>query len=196
MKTKIVLVFSLTILSMISNAQSSNLDNTLARVIKVNNKPIFYWNEPINDYEVAFKFLDTTGLRRANCMSLQEIVNIAIKNANIEAINQEKIYDAIIIGQGNTRDMAITFKDKSKDNMITRASKCQGKLVFLACEPLLNYEVQYKDAVGKGSEAWYGYCPDTQAKIDKLIKRTEKKRIEYDGVIIGLSEKDMAIKFK
>src|SRR5258706_7743317 len=119
MKTKLLLaIFLLSVIGLSSNAQSSSADNTLARVIKVNNKPIFYWNEPINDYDVAFKFLDTAGLKKASCMSFQEIADAALKNANVEATNQEKTYDAIIIGQGTQRDMAITFKDKSKDNMI------------------------------------------------------------------------------
>jgi hypothetical protein len=171
-----------------------NNDITLARVNKTNNKLIFYMNEPLMDYEVAFTFKNV--IEDINCKSPQMIIDETIKNANIEAAAQGKIYDAIIIGTSD-RDIAITWKDKSKDNSIARVKKMEGKLYFVECEPISNYEVVGKYNVSGIAQAiLLGTCPSHTEKINKLIRKAEKDKLDFDGVIYGSSKNDLVIKFK
>jgi hypothetical protein len=165
-----------------------------ARVSKVNNKLVFFYNEPINDYETAFTFKN--GIQNINCLNPEQISIESIKNANLEAANQGRIYDAIIYTNGADRDMAITWKDKSKDNAIARVKKIEGKLLFVQCEPLVNYDIASKYNVSGGvQKLLLGTCPTLQDKIDKLIKKANKDKA-FDGVMYGSSTNDLAIKFK
>ena len=147
--------------------RQTQADLTLGRVNKANNKLVFYFNEPINEYEVAFTF--SNPIENLNCISPNQVIDGSIKNANIEAANQSRIYDAIILSSAG-RDMAITWKDKSKDNAIARVKKNEGKLVFIECEPLANYEIAGKYNIsGFGQALLLGTCPTHQEKIDKII---------------------------
>lgn len=169
-------------------------DYSLARVNKTNNKLAFFWNEPVNEYEVAFTFKNSIG--NFNCKSPQQVIDASVKNANIEAANQGKIYDALIFGTSD-RDMAIIWKDKSKDNAIARVKKNEGKFVFVECEPLANYDVISKyDVSGVGQQILLGSCPGHQQKVDKIIKKATKENLNFDGVMYGSSKNDLAIKFK
>jgi hypothetical protein len=171
---------------------SSQTDNSLARVAKNNNKCVFNHNEPINEYDVAFTFINLI----PECKTEKEAETITITNANQEAGNQGKLYDAIIIGD-NERDIAIVWKDKSKDNAIARVSKVEGRYVFINCEPLTNYEMVSKYNVeGAGQQLLLGTCPTRVEKISKIIKKSEKSKLSYDAVIYGVSENDLVIKFK
>ena len=132
-----------------------------------------------------------------NCSSPQEVFAASIKNANVEAANQGRIYDALIIVTAGERDMAITWKDKSKDNGIARVKKIEGKLIFVECEPLTNYDITNKyDVSGVGTQILLSACPSHQQKIDKLIKKAGKEKTDFDGIIYGSSKNDLAIKFK
>ena len=164
-----------------------------ARVSKVNNKLIFFYNEPINDYEIAFTFKNS--IQNFDCLNPEQISNESIKNANLEAANQGRIYDAIVVSNSSERDMAITWKDKSKDNAIARVKKVEGKLVFVQCEPLVNYDIASKYNVTSGVLKLLGKCPTLQSNIDKLIKKASKGS-NFDGVMYGSSTNDLAIKFK
>lgn len=117
-------------------------------------------------------------------------------SANMEAANQGKLYDAIILGTSD-RDLAIIWKDKSKDNALARVKRVEGKFTFLACEPTTNYDVKGKYNVsGVGQQIMFGSCPSHQEKIDKLIKKASKEKIEFDAVIYGSTTNDLAVKFK
>jgi len=170
--------------------QSDQSDNSLARVNKTSNKLVFFWNEPINEYEIAFTFINL--IVNYNCLSPQQVIDASIQNANLEAANQSRIYDAIILGSSE-RDMAVIWKDKTKDNAITRVKKNEGKLVFIECEPLTNYDITGKyDISGISSRN----CPTHQEKVDKLISKATKDKLNFDGVIYSSSKNDLAIKFK
>jgi len=169
-------------------------DYGLARVKKISNKLCFYYNEPINEYEIAFTFVNS--IPDFNCKTPQEILSNTIKNANIEGANQSRMYDAIIIGHAE-RDMAITWKDKSKDNAIARVEKIEGKYVFIECEPNVNYDIIGKyDVSGVGQQLLLGSCPTHKEKIEKLLKKSTKDKLAFDAVIYGSNEKDLSIKFK
>lgn len=174
--------------------RQSQKDFSLGRVNKTSNKLVFFWNEPISEYDVAFTFKNL--IPDYNCKSPQQVVEASIKNANIESANQSKLYDAIVLAPGD-RDMAIIWKDKSKDNSIARVKKNEGKLVFVECEPLANYDIAGKYNVsGVGQQIILGTCPTHQEKVDNLIRKSNKKNLEFDGVIYGSSQNDLAIKFK
>ncbi len=167
----------------------------LARVSKINNKLVFLFSEPLNEYETAFTFENS--IQNYDCLNPQELVIESIKNANKEAADQGKPYDAIILVDGSLRDLAITWNDKSKDNAIARVRKNEGKLVFVQCEPLTNYDVVGKyDISGLGQQILLGSCPSQQEKIDKLIKKSIRDEIEFDAVMYGSSKYDFSIKFK
>ena len=177
-----------------SPIHQTQTDYALGRVNKTNSKLFFYWNEPINEYEIAFTFKNI--IENINCKSPQQVIDASVKNGNEEAANQGKIYDAIILGTSD-RDMAITWKDKSKDNAIARVKKNEGKLVFIECEPLINYDIVGKYNIsGVGQQILIGTCPGHQEKVDKLIKKAGKDKLDFDGVMYGSSKNDLAIKFK
>jgi len=187
-----IALFSVTVslTSFINNEK----DFSLGRVNKTSNKLIFFWSEPTNNYDVAFTFMNK--IANYNCKSPQQIIDATIQNANIEAANQGKIYDAIIIGTSE-RDMAVVWGDKAKDNSIARVKKTEGKLVFIECEPLVNYDIVGKYNVSAAAQALLtGTCPNHQSKIDKLVKKASKDNITFDAIMYGSTEKDLVIKFK
>lgn len=170
-------------------------DTNLARISKINNKLVFLWNEPLNDYETAFTFENL--IPNYECLSPEKICIETIKNANIEAANQSKIYDAIVCVNGSPRDLAITWKDKTKDNAIARAKKQEGKIIFTECQPTTNYSVVGKYNVsGNGQRILLGSCPSHQSCIDKLLKKANKDKLDYDAVMYGSTKYDLVIKFK
>ncbi len=195
MKPKIILVLSCIIFCIGLSSFQQGADLGLARVDKTNGKMVFFWNEPSNDYEVAFTFANK--IHDIDCKSPAQIIDASMQNANVETANQGKIYDAIIIGKSTQRDLAVTFKDKSKDNSIARVKRNEGKYIFVQCEPLANYDVIYKgDVSGIGQQILLGSCPTLQEKIDKLLKRATKSKKDFDGIIYGSSKNDLAIKLK
>ena len=179
----------------VSFTQQQPTEKAFARVNKVNNKLAFYWNEPINNYEVVFTFGNL--ITNYNCSSPKQVLDQSVNNANKEAANQGKLYDAIIIGHATKRDLAIVFTDKTKDNAIARVTKNEGKYLFIECEPLNDYDVVGKYNVsGFGQVVLTGDCPSHQSKIDKLMKKATKDHLEFDGIIFGSSKNDLVIKIK
>jgi hypothetical protein len=170
--------------------RQTETDFGLARVGKIYNKLVFLWSEPVHEYESAFTFQNS--IVNYDCLSPEQIMTETIKNANAEAANQGKIYDAIICVNGSPRDMAITWKDKTLDNTIARVQRMEGKFVFVQCEPLSSYDVTYKcNVAGRGRT-----CPTHQQKLDKLIKKAYRNQPNFDGIMYGSSLNDLAIKFK
>lgn len=195
---KIKILFGLVIIAttlLTFSFRQTQTDNALGRANKTSNKLIFFWNDPINEYEVAFTFKNP--IKNYNCLSPQNIIDASIKNGNAEAADQGKIFDALILGTSQDRDIAITWKDKSKDNAIARVRKNEGKLVFIECEPIGNYDIAGKYNIsGVGQQLLLGTCPTHQEKVDKLIKKAGKDKLEFDGVMYGSSKNDLVIKFK
>lgn len=174
---------------------NTKTDYALARVSKLNNKLVFLWSEPVNDYETAFTFENL--IQNYECLSPEQVCVESIKNANREAANQGRLYDAIVTVNGSSRDIAVTWTDKSKDNAIARVKKNEGKLVFVQCEPLENYDIAGKYNIsGAVQQVLLGTCPTHQQKIDKLLKKADKDKLDFDGVLYGSSKNDLAIKFK
>ena len=192
-KTTLIVIIFASIFATLSFRQTQ-IDYALGRVNKTNNKLVFLWNEPINEYEIAFTF--NNPIENMFCKSPQQIIDGSLINANIESAQQGRMYDAIILGE-SARDMAIIWKDKSKDNAIARVKKTEGKYVFIDCEPITNYDIAGKYNVnGVGQQVLLGTCPTYQEKIDKLLKKANKEKLNFDAVLFGSSQNDLAIKFK
>lgn len=192
---KIILGFAMvaTVFANFSFRQTQT-DYALARANKTNNKLVFFGSEPINEYEVVFTF--NNSIENFNCKSPQQVIDASVTNANIESAQQGRIYDAIVLGTAD-RDMAITWKHKSKDNAICRVKRNEGKYVYIECEPLASFDIVGKYNIsGVGQQILLGTCPGHQEKIDKLIKKSNKDRLNYDGVMYGSTKNDLAIKFK
>lgn len=174
--------------------QTIQNDYSLGRVNKTNNKLVFFWNEPINEYEISFTFQNS--IQNFHCKSPQQLIDASISNANSEAALQGRLYDAIVFSKSD-RDMAIIWKDKTKDNAIARVKKTEGKLIFIECEPINDYEIVGKyDVSGVGQKLITGKCPTHNQKIDKLIKKSENDKLDYDAILYGSSKNDLSVKFK
>mgnify|MGYP007054529212 CR=1 FL=1 len=70
----------MTMILILSFNQKQTIDKSFARVGKINNKFAFFWNEPINDYEVAFTFENI--IPNYNCSSPRQILDHSLNNAN------------------------------------------------------------------------------------------------------------------
>lgn len=188
------LLLSLSVLICLIFQSGVSVDHSIAATKKASNKLIFLFNEPTQEYDVAFTFVNRIV---SNCNTLLTLGDSSVLNANKEALNQEKFYDAIILSTGE-RDKAIKFKDKSKNNSECRCEKQGGKLVFLFCEPSSEYDIVMKlDVAGAGQQLLLGTCPTIQEKVDKMMRKVEKKKLEYDAIIYGTSSAEaLAVKFK
>jgi hypothetical protein len=186
--TKKTFTYLLVLLLCSSFAHPTANDKSAARVNTYNGKQFFFWNEPTTQYEVAFTFQNV--IYNYECANPSMIIQASLQNANAEAGNQNKLYDAIILGNGTARDMAIVWKDKSADNSIARVKRTEGYYVFVDCEPQNDYSISYKYAINSG-------CVGVQGSVDKLIKKATKKlKGKFDAVIVGSSRVDLAISFK
>lgn len=168
-------------------------DNALARASRVNGKLVFYHNEPVSNYEVAFTFKNI--VKNIDCNTVQQNMNASITNANYESGQQGRLYDALIIGKGSERDIAITFTDKAKDNSITRVAREGGVLLFLGCEPVNKYDIVKKLEVFPW-KAKRGKCPSWNDKVDMLLKKSDRKKNNCDAVVIGDTKYNLLIKFE
>ncbi len=192
---KVIAVFIFAILVVGNSSFQTQSDKSLARASKINGKLVFYHNEPINQYEIAFTFKNS--IHNFDCNTIEKNMDESVRNANQESGMQNKLYDAIVVGTAD-RDLAVTFPDKAKDNSITRVKRNDGKYIFLGCEPLTDYTILKKvDVSGEVKQMMLGgKCPTQQEKIDKLIKLGDTKKNPCDAIIRGDSKFDLLIKFK
>lgn len=195
MKTKFSKFISISFLMLFASSIAfAQTDYSLARVKKSTGKLIFFHNEPVEQYDVQFTFVDI--IPDQDCMTLDQICNVAVINASVEAGSQNKLYDAIILGTGD-RDIAITFSDKAKDNSVARVEKTDGKYVFFRCDPIANYEIikQYPD--GSLEKLLHNQCAPLQDKIDIMVKKNLKAedRDPYSGILIGAAGESQLINF-
>lgn len=194
MKKLIITIVISSISLILLSFRQTPTENNLARTNKTSNKLVFFWSEPINAYEVAFTFKNS--IDNFNCKSPQQVIDASISNANAEAAQQGRIYDAIIIGTSD-RDMAINWNDKTKDNAICRVKRNEGKFVYIECDPINDYAIMGKYNIsGVGQQVVFGTCPSHQQKVDNLLKKAGKDKLDFDGVMYGSSKNDLIIKFK
>jgi hypothetical protein len=187
---KVKNVFLSTLIIIFSNYFSfaQQKDSSLANAFKRINKLGFLWNRPLNSYEVTFIFKNT--IQYVNCLSPQQIIDNSVKNATTEAKKLGKTYDAIIIGTSGT-DTAIVFSDKTKDNSLCKVQKSNGKFLIVECKPAMNYDIVDKIDVAYDKEN----CPTHLEHIEKLFKKAEKSKKDYDALVYGISG-SILIKFR
>ncbi|MFD2937711.1 hypothetical protein [Spirosoma flavum] len=81
------------------------------------------------------------------------------------------------------------------DKGLVRVEKKSGKYVFLECEPVGDYEIAFNFVTRVSNVSQPGDF--TFAAIEKAIKIGERKKKEFDGIIIKTgAREDIAIKFK
>ena len=189
-----LICLSVLFLFLLSANFAQQVDKALARVNVVSSRLVFFRNNPTTEYETAFTFYNK--IENVSCLTPEQISEASIKNANAEAVLQNRMYDAIMI-TNNDRDIAITWKDKSKDNAICRVKKTEGIYYFLYCEPLAEYDIAGKYNVSMAiTSALLGVCPGENEKINKLLRKASKDKLIFDAIIYGNSANDMVIKFK
>lgn len=170
-------------------------DNSdLARVKKVNGVECYIMNEPLREYEVVVDV--HTGLK-AESLLTGGLVNKSISGRVEQFINRAKkenrVFDAIVYTSGK-RIVGVKFKDEATEanKGMARASKMEGKPVFVMCEPLRPYEVlkskgggiKWKSLVTAGIAN--NSIEDDVAKIvDKLDKVKGLDAFYFDGTKEG-----------
>lgn len=163
-------------------------DSSLAKVNKRINKFAFLWSEPVGSYNVAFTFKNS--IQYINCLSPQQIIDNSIKNATTEANKLGKAYDGLIVGTLGV-DTAILFSDKTQDNSLASVKSINGKFLFAECKPLMNYDIVDKIDISENKNN----CFTHQERIDKLLKKADKSKKDYDALVYGISG-SILIKFK
>lgn len=165
-----------------STAFAQNQDISLAKVNKVNNKLIFYENEPLTAYDVVFTFQNDIG--KHNDLLTSQIMDKSIINASRESANQGKAFDAIIVQHTTQRDIAIKFKDSHEERSTAKVKRMDGVLLFVNCEPLTSYQVVEKYKSSKQLDFTH---------ISRLIKRGIKNDKVFNGIIYGTTGKELLI---
>ncbi|MBS1633617.1 MAG: hypothetical protein JST10_13700 [Bacteroidetes bacterium] len=178
---RFTLLILMTLMSSLAFAQKNY---SLARANKINGKLIFYENEPVEPYDVSFTFQNDIG--KENDLTQEKIMQKSMVNAGNESANQGRSFDAIIVQHTTKRDIAVIFKDKSRDNSIARVKKHDGILVFIQCEPINNYEVVEK--FSHTDQIDFG-------RIGRLINRGHKRNLEFNGLIYSTSTHELLIRF-
>lgn len=164
-----------------------------AKVNKVQGKYVFYFNEPANEYDVVFSF-KTDALPQ--CVTMEGIVDATLKAGLYEAGAQSRQFDAILIS-ANERDVAIKFKDGSKDNSLANIKKREGKSYYVYCEPIAKYQVVEKIKVLRANQ-FNGQCRNTNTMIEEILKdafKSERKGKAFDAIIVGNDQYHNSIKF-
>jgi hypothetical protein len=170
----------------------------IGRVSPIGNKLVFVNSVPIAKYEVVFTF--------QNLMNFEDLpvfvrsAENSIRNANIEAANQNKLYDAIITQSESERDIAIKFTTQSEDNNLCRVSKINGTLVFIGSEPITKYNTvrSWYAIHTSGDNPIFGdYKADEVFHINKAINWGSRKKIDFDALIYNKTREgyELFIKF-
>lgn len=187
---KNLITILITLFFLVPQSSAIKNDYSLARVKNVSGKLVFYNNEPVESYSIAFSF--TNYIRNYNTITSEAIMDNAVRNAKMESgIQDGKQFDAIITKPNTQRDLAIVFTDKNKDNSIARVPQINGKYIFIECNPLNNFTIVENIEIKKSTSQ--------QDAIDQILKKgmkSEKKGRPFDGILFGSTKYDNTIKFE
>jgi len=156
---------------------------TTARATQAQGKYIFCYSTPTAPYDVAFSF--SWPLQPSQNMTLSTVMGQCVTAALVEAGSQLKPFDAVII-QAGQRDLAIKFRDgvPPEQRALATAPRQQGKLVFMFCEPVADYEVVKTEGV-----SWYNHAFGgdyyTMGHVQENLLKTAKKNERIEAVLIG-----------
>lgn len=139
----------------------------------VQGKYVFFYNQPIAAYDVAFSFQSTYSPNEK--MTINDVITGCMTGALTEAGAQLKPFDAIIIQPG-ARDVAIKFKDSvaPSDRALLTAQKVNGKYLFSYCEPVTDYNVIKTERVAWFNFMFGGAYYSTSQVEANLLKTAQK----------------------
>ena len=114
-------------------------------------KSIFWYSEPISPYDIVFQVKTTVNANQRQFSQSEDCIKEAIISS-VQAGN--KSFDALIILQNSTYDLAIKFKDSASDKVSCVAPKINGVSVLIDANPLPKYlfknNTNYKRGRGNG----------------------------------------------
>ena len=171
----------LTLAALLSAATFDNPHHEYGRAQQQQGKYVFFHAEPVQAYERAFSFIDNPTF--TGCPNAQDYANAALKLAQVEAREQGKEFDAIILQPGE-RDLAIKFKTASEDNALERAEQREGKYTFILAEPVTAFEpvTAMKATANDLNLLSKGICLNTEQIVLGLIKKASKGK-PFDAVV-------------
>lgn len=80
------------------------------------------------------------------------------------------------------------------DKDLCKVNKYSGKYVFWMCEPIVEYEEVF--SVNASVSACETQTSQSENVVKEAIVQSSLSKIEFDAVIVGNTERDVAIKFK
>lgn len=164
----------------------------VARVRMAQGKYVFYYNQPVAAYDVAFSFTST--YRPSEKMTLNDLVSGGMAGALTEAGAQLKPFDAIIV-QAGQRDIAIKFKDtvSATDRALATVRREGGLYLFEYCEPVTDYKVLKTEKV-----AWFnkvfGGTYYTLTQVEGNLLKTAQKNDAVQAVVFNETASFVAFK--
>ena len=155
----------------------------LGRVSPISNKYVFINSIPLSKYEVVFSFMNM--MPQGFLANSSQIAGSSIQNANFEAAQQGKLFDAIIVSDNTERDIAIKFTNLSEDFSLCKVKKVNGILAFIGCEPTLQYNItgRYYQIHTPGTNPIFGdYNASYTFFINKAIEWGRRKKVDFDAL--------------
>lgn len=180
---KIIQTLVVASLPLLGAAQAPTTDHATARAGMAQGKYVFYYSQPVAAYDVVFSF--SASYTPSQSMTLNTLVGAEVTGALTEAGAQLKAFDAIIVNAG-ARDVAIKFRDTvpAADRALATVPRNEGKLMFVYCEPVNDYQVSGTERI-----SWYNHAFGGQyytlGKVEENLLRTAKKTPGVEGVIVG-----------
>jgi hypothetical protein len=154
------------------------------KVRQVRGKYVFFHNQPLAAYDVAFSF--TSSYTPSEKMTINDVVNGELAGAVAEAGEQLKPFDAIIIQAGSTRDVAIKFKESAPaaDRPLATVNREAGKYLFVYCDPTTDYDVLKSEKVAWFNKIFGGAYYST-AQVEVNLTKAAQKNPAVQGIIFG-----------
>lgn len=184
-------LFTLLLITITTLVLSQEKDFTTGKVKTFSGKLVFEDLVPSNKYEIVFSFENL--IKNYNTNSIETNWNESVKNAMMESGYQGgKPFDAIIINDQATRDIAIKFNSSEMDNsMASIGKRMEGVYVFIAGEPYYAYD---HIATLKVKRDKY----TSEEAYAKIIQIAKKKYGNFNGVIFSSTDMEKAdlIKFQ
>jgi uncharacterized protein (DUF608 family) len=87
-----------------------------------------------------------------------------------------------------------SFTNTNEDKDLCKVNKYSGKYVFWMCEPVAEYEEVF--TVKATVSACSKQTSQSESVVKEAIVQSSLSKIEFDAVIVGTTERDVAIKFK
>jgi hypothetical protein len=137
---KIFILFLLLLYSVGSFAQEG-------KVNKYFGKSIFWYSEPVSEYTVVFQVKLTFYANQRQFAQSEA----GMKETIINSVQQgNKDFDALVIVQNSTYDLAIKFKDSAADKVSCKAPKINGIPVLIDATPNEKYKFKQKQKFKRG----------------------------------------------